>query len=54
MTYGAIALVNGAGLPHDKEEVRSRIQAFMRRLLHLPNHVPTYFQHPLVQYAAGT
>jgi transposase len=46
--------VNEAGLPHDKDEVRSRIQAFMRKLLHLPDHVLSYFQHPRVQYAAGT
>lgn len=45
--------VNGAGLPHDKTEVRSHMQAFMRRLLHLPEHVMSYFQHPCVQYAAA-
>jgi transposase len=45
--------VNEAGLPHDKYEVRSRIQAFMRKLVHLPEHVMSYFQHPSVQYAAG-
>jgi transposase len=46
--------VNEAGLPHDKGEVRSRIQGFMRRLLHLPEHVMSYFRHPSVQYAAAT
>jgi transposase len=45
--------VNAAGLPHDKPELRSRIQAFMRKLLHLPEHVMNYFQHPCVQYAAA-
>lgn len=45
--------VNEAGLPHNKDEVRSRIQAFMRRLVHLPEHVMSYFQHPSVQYAAS-
>jgi transposase len=45
--------VNEAGLPHNKHEVRSRIQAFMRKLLHLPQHVMKYFQHPSVQYAAA-
>ena len=45
--------VNEAGLPHDKYEVRSRIQAFMRQLLHLPERVMSYFQHPSVQYAAA-
>jgi transposase len=44
--------VNAAGLPQDKPEERSRIQEFMRRLLHLPQHVMSYFQHPAVQYAA--
>lgn len=45
--------VHAAGLPHNKEEVRSRIQQFMRKLLHLPEHVMSYFQHPFVQYAVG-
>lgn len=43
--------VNATGLPHDKVEVRSRIQGFMRKLLHLPEHVRNYFEHPCVQYA---
>jgi transposase len=45
--------VNAAGLPHNKGEVRSRIQAFMRQLLHLPERVMSYFRHPCVQYAAA-
>jgi transposase len=45
--------VNEVGLPRNKQEVRSRIQAFMRKLLHLPEHVMSYFQHPSVQYAAA-
>ena len=45
--------VNKTGLPHSKEDLRSRIQAFMHRLWHLPEHVRSYFQHPSVQYAAG-
>ena len=45
--------VHATGLPHDKAEVRSHIQDFMRRLLHLPEHVMTYFLHPSVQYAAA-
>jgi transposase len=44
--------MNAAGLPHNKGEVRSRIQQFMRRLLHLPQHVMSYFLHPSLQYAA--
>ena len=45
--------VNAAGLPHNKGEVRSRMQGFMRQLLHLPEHVMNYFLHPSVQYAAA-
>jgi transposase len=45
--------VNAEGLPHNKHEVRSRVQAFMRQLLHLPQHVMSYFRHPSVQYAAA-
>jgi transposase len=46
--------VNAEGLPDNKQELRSRIQTFMRKLIHLPEHVRNYFQHPSVQYAAGT
>jgi transposase len=45
--------VNAAGLPHNKGEVRSRMQQFMRTLLHLPEHIISYFEHPSVQYAAA-
>jgi transposase len=45
--------VNAAGLPHNTGEVRSRIQGFMRKLLHLPEHVRNYFEHPCVLYAIG-
>ncbi len=31
--------VNEGGLPHSKAELRSRIQNFMRKLPHLPEHV---------------
>jgi transposase len=44
--------VNAAGLPHNTQEVRSRIQGFMRKLLHLPEHVRSYFEHPSVLYAS--
>lgn len=44
---------NAMGLPHNQGEVRSRIQHFMRQLLHLPEHVMNYFLHPSVQYAAN-
>jgi len=46
--------VNEEGLPDSKEELRARIQAFMRRLLHWPEHVRSYFEHPCVQYAANS
>jgi transposase len=46
--------VNAAGLPDDKGTLRSRIQQFMRKLLHLPKHVRSYFQHPYALYAAGS
>src|SRR5262249_22906221 len=45
--------VNAAGLPYNKPQVRSRIQEFMRQLLHLPEQVMSYFLHPSVQYAAA-
>lgn len=45
--------VNAAGLPDSKNELRSRIQRFMRRLIRLPEQVRNYFQHPCVQYAAA-
>jgi transposase len=45
--------VNAEGLPDSKEELRSHIQVFMRKLLHFPEHVRNYFKHPCVQYAAG-
>jgi transposase len=45
--------VNAAGLPHTTGEVRSRIQGFMRKLLRLPEHVRSYFEHPCVLYAIG-
>lgn len=45
--------VNASGLPASQERVRSRIQEFMRRLLHLPERVMNYFQHPAIQYAAA-
>jgi transposase len=46
--------VNAASLPHAKPELRSRIQQFMRKLLHWPERVMSYFEHPDVQYAAAT
>jgi transposase len=45
--------VHKAGLPDDKGTLRSGMQRFMRKLLHLPDHVMSYFLHPAVQYAAA-
>jgi hypothetical protein len=45
--------INAEGLPGNTAELRSRIERFMGKLLHLPEHVRNYFQHPCVQYAAG-
>jgi transposase len=45
--------VKAFGLPRNKEELRSLIQTFMRKLLHLPDHVMSYFLHPCVAYAAA-
>ena len=45
--------INATGLPDDREELRSRIAAFMARLKHLPERVRNYFSHPCVQYAAA-
>ena len=46
--------VHEAGLPANKEELRSRMQRFMRGLSYAPEHVMNYFLHPCVLYAAGT
>ena len=42
--------VNAEGLPHNRSELRSRIEAVLQRLSHLPEHVRHYFQHPAMQY----
>jgi len=42
------------GLPDSKEELRSRVQRWMRMVFHWPARVASYFKHPDVQYAAGT
>ena len=38
----------------ESRRIRPRIQGFMIKLRHLPEHVRQYFQHPCVKYAAGT
>jgi transposase len=46
--------INAAGLPRNKEDLRSRMERFMNRSLSVPERVRNYFLHPCVQYAAGT
>jgi hypothetical protein len=45
--------INATGLAGSKEELRAKSERFMIKLLHLPQHVRSYFQHSCVQYAAG-
>jgi transposase len=45
--------VNEGGLPHNKGELQSRMEAFLQQLARLPEHVRHYFQHPCTQYAAA-
>jgi transposase len=46
--------VHEHGLPESKDELRSRVQRWMRILFHWPARVASYFKHPDVQYAAGS
>jgi transposase len=45
--------VHEEGLPDSKEQLRSRVQRWMRCLFHWPARVASYFEHPCVQYASG-
>jgi transposase len=45
--------IGAEGLPESQEELRSRIEWFMSKLLQLPERVRNYFQHPYVRYAIG-
>lgn len=47
------ANVNKAGLPDNKNTLRSRIQSFMKRIQRLPEHVINYFRNPHVKYASA-
>jgi len=38
---------------HEEDHLEPHLHQFMPRLLQLPEHVITYFQHPGVRYAAG-
>ena len=46
--------VHRAGLPDNEDKLADRIHAFLLKLLELPGRVMSYFQHPSVQYAAGS
>lgn len=45
--------VNAEGLPQNKGELQTRMEAFMHKLRQLPEHIKNYFQHPQTQYAAA-
>lgn len=45
--------VNAEGLPDNKDTLRSRMQRFMRKVYHLPEHIMSYFLAPSVQYASA-
>ncbi len=45
--------VHRSGLPNNADELADRIHVFLLKLLQLPGHVMSYFQHPSVQYAAA-
>jgi transposase len=45
--------VKNEGLPQTKEDLRLLIQTFMRKLLHWPERIRSYFLNPWVQYAAA-
>lgn len=45
--------INTAGLSKSSGELRMRIQQYLRKLLHWPERVRSYFQAKLVQYAAA-
>ncbi len=45
--------IHAEGLSKNSSELRSRIQQFLRKLIHFPEHVRSYFQAPFVQYAAA-
>lgn len=45
--------IHEEGLPDSREELRSRLHRFMRRLSRLPQRVASYFRHPAIQYAGA-
>lgn len=47
------ANVHAAGLPADKPSLQGQVRSFLQRLVRLPGHIKSYFQHPRMQYAAA-
>jgi len=44
---------NATKLPDNQRELRSNIQQFLHKLGNLPAHIMSYFENPLIHYAAG-
>jgi transposase len=47
------ANVYATGLPKDRQELRTKLETFMQHLADLPEHIMSYFRHPMTQYAAA-
>ncbi len=47
------ANIHEKGLPHNREELKSTLNAFMHKLAQLPARVASYFRHPRIAYAAS-
>jgi transposase len=45
--------VYAAGLPEDRQEMRTKLEEFMYHLADLPERIMSYFRHPMTQYAAA-
>jgi transposase len=45
--------LNDDGLPDSREELRSKLEAFMAKLAGLPQRIVSYFKHRLIAYAAA-
>jgi len=45
--------VYAAGLPKDRQEMRTKLEEFMQHLADLPGRIMSYFRHPMTQYAAA-
>ena len=42
--------VNAAKLPESERELRSHMQSFLHRLVHLPQRILSYFEHACLSY----